>query len=67
MYTFGEPNHCPQCHSKSIVLGQKEYKKDVWEEDTDIVISGTWFCNECGNVIGRKLSQYENEIDPNSI
>lgn len=65
--TFEEPSHCPQCQSRNISLGQKVYKKDVWGEDTDIVISGMWFCNECVNVLGRKLSQYENEIDRNSI
>lgn len=67
MFTFKEPSHCPQCQSKNISLGQKVLKKDVWEEDTGIVIGGTWFCNECGNILGRKVSQYENEIDPNSI
>lgn len=67
MYTFEEPSHCPQCASKNIVLAYKTYKKDVWGEDTDIVIGGTWFCNECGNLLGRKVSRYENEIDPNSI
>ena len=43
------------------------YKKDVWGEDTDVVIMGMWFCNECGNVLGRKISQYQNEINPDSI
>lgn len=67
MFTFEDPDHCPRCKSKNIILGQKVYKKDVWGEDTDIVISGMWFCNECGNVIGRKISRYENEIDRNSV
>lgn len=67
MVTFEDPDHCPHCQSRKISLGQKEYKKDVWGGDTDIVIGGTWFCNECGNVLGRKISQYENEIDPRSI
>lgn len=67
MSTFEEPSHCPSCQSKNIYLGQKVYKKDVWGEDTDIVIGGMWFCNECGNVLGRKLSQYQNDIDPRSV
>ncbi len=67
MFTFEEPSHCPNCKSRNISLGQKVYKKDVWEEDTDIVIGGIWFCNECGNVLGRKISQYQNDIDRNSI
>ncbi len=67
MLTFKEPSHCSQCQSKNIILGQKVYKKDVWEEDTDIVIGGIWFCNDCGNVIGRKISRYENDIDENCI
>lgn len=67
MFTFEDPDHCPRCQSRNIALGQKVYKKDIWEEDTDIVIGGMWSCNECGNVLGRKISQYENEIDENSI
>lgn len=67
MLTFKEPTHCPSCKSKNIYLGQKVYKKDVWEEETDIIIEGMWFCRECGNVLGRKMSQYGNDIDENSI
>lgn len=67
MFTTQNPNHCPNCQSKNISLGQKVYKKDVWGEDTDTVILGMWFCNECGNVLGRKMNQYENDIDRNSI
>ena len=67
MFTTQNPRHCPQCQSKNIILGQKVYKKDVWEENTDIVIGGMWFCNECGNMLGRKISQYQNEINPDSI
>ena len=67
MFTSGKPSHCPRCQSKDIYLGQKVYKKDAWGEDTDVVIGGMWFCKECGNVLGRKISRYENEIDPDSI
>lgn len=57
MFTFEDPSHCPSCHSKNIYLGQKVYKKDVWEEVIDIAIGGMWFCGECGNVLGCKVSQ----------
>ena len=56
MVTFEDSGHCPNCQSKNIYLGQKVYKKDVWGEDTDIVIMGMWFCNECGYLLGRKIS-----------
>lgn len=67
MFTTQNPRHCSKCQSKNIILGQKVHKKDVWGEDTDIVIMGMWFCNECGYLLGRKISRYENEIDQNSI
>lgn len=67
MFTTQDPTHCPKCQSKNICLGQKIYKKDVYGEDTDIVILGMWFCNKCGNVLGRKMSQYENDVDPDCI
>lgn len=58
MIAYEDPSHCPRCQSKNISLEQKIYKKDVWGEDTDIVIMGIWSCNECGDVLGRKISQY---------
>jgi hypothetical protein len=67
MWTTQNPTHCPKCMSKDIILGNRVYKKDVYGEDTDIVILGTWFCNECGNVIGRKMSQYDNDLDEESL
>lgn len=67
MFTTQKPTHCPNCSSKNIFLGGKIYKQDVFGEDTDTVIMGTWFCNDCGTVIGRKMSQYENDLDPESI
>jgi hypothetical protein len=53
--------------SKDIILGSRVYKKDAYGEDTDIVILGTWFCNKCGDIIGRKMSQYENDLDERSL
>lgn len=67
MHTTKNPTHCPKCLSKNITLADKIFKKDSQGEDTDTVILGMWFCNECGNVLGRKMSQYENDIDANSI
>ncbi len=67
MFTTQDPTHCPKCQSKNICLGQKIYKKDMCGEGTDTVILGMWFCNGCGNVLGRKMSQYENDVDPDCI
>lgn len=67
MFTTENPSHCPKCMSKNIYLGNKVFKKDANGEDTDIVVLGVWFCNECGNLIGRKMSQYDNDIDKNSL
>lgn len=67
MWTSEEPTHCPSCMSKDIYLADKVYKKDAFGEDTDIVILGTWFCTKCGNLLGRKMNQYENDLDPNSL
>lgn len=67
MFTTQNPSHCPNCQSKNIALGQKVYKKDVWGEDTDTVILGMWFCDECGNVIGCKIFECENDIASDSV
>lgn len=67
MYTTKDPTHCPKCKSENISLANKIFKKDKNGEDTDIVILGVWFCNECGELIGRKTSQYENDLNPESL
>lgn len=67
MFTTHNPTHCPKCNSKDIFLGDKIFKKDAFGQDTDTVILGTWFCNECGNLIGRRTSQFENDLDPESL
>lgn len=67
MFTFENPSHCPKCMSENVSLGDRVFKKDVWGQDTDTVILGTWFCNECGNLIGRRISQYENDINKDSL
>lgn len=67
MFTTKNPTHCPECLSKDIYLGNKEFIKDAFGNDTDIVRLGIWFCNKCGNLIGRKMNQYENDVDPDSI
>ena len=67
MFTTQDPTHCPDCMSKDIILGDRVYKKDAFGEETDIIILGTWFCNKCGNLIGRKISRYENDLNENSL
>ncbi|MBD5530779.1 MAG: hypothetical protein HDQ98_01065 [Lachnospiraceae bacterium] len=67
MFTIQDPSHCPKCQSKNIYLEPRLYKKDNFGKDTDIVILGMWLCSECGNILGRKMNQYENDIDANSI
>lgn len=67
MWTTKNPSHCPKCMSKKIYLGDKVYIKDADGNDTDIVRLGAWFCNECGELIGRKMNQYENDLNPDSL
>lgn len=67
MFTFEDPSPCPSCQGNNIYLGQKVYKKDVRGEAIDIAIGGMWFCGECGNVLGCKVFQYENDIDSDSV
>lgn len=67
MWTIQNPKHCPKCMSKNVILGDKVYKKDAEGKNTDIVVLGTWFCNDCGNLIGRKMNQYENDLDKDSL
>lgn len=67
MITFSRPLKCTDCGSRNVGLGAIEYKKDVFGEETEEVIGGTWFCNDCGYVLGRKISKYENDINDESI
>lgn len=67
MLTTKNPTHCPNCMSKDIYLGDKVFKKDKNGEDTDTVILGAWFCNQCGDLIGRRMNQYENDLNPDSL
>ena len=67
MFTTQNPTHCPKCMSKNVILGDEIFEKDPYGEDTDIVIRGEWFCHDCGNCIGRKISRYDNDIDKKSL
>lgn len=67
MFKFEDPSHCPKCQSKNIYLEPSVFKKDMSGKETDTVVLGMWFCNKCGNILGRKMNQYENDIDPDSI
>ena len=67
MFTTKDPTHCPKCMSEDIFLWNPIYQKDAEGKDTDIVILGMWLCNACGEVIGRKMNQYENDVHENSV
>ena len=67
MFTTKNPTHCLKCQSKDIFLGDVTYKKDANGEETNTAVLGVWFCNHCGEVLGRKMSQYENDLDPKSL
>jgi predicted nucleic-acid-binding Zn-ribbon protein len=67
MYTEKEPNHCPKCLSKNLFLEPIRLKKDRQGMDTDTVTLGVWYCNKCGELVGRKMSEFYNDIDANSI
>ena len=65
MWTTKNPTHCPNCSCEDIYL-EKESDKDE-KINKEIVHLGVWYCNKCGNMIGRKMNQYENDIDENSL
>nr|WP_288829766.1 hypothetical protein [uncultured Clostridium sp.] len=67
MITTKDPVRCPSCGGKNVYLAGRDFKKDVWGEDTEEVISGTWFCRDCGEPMGRKISRYDNDIHEKSI
>ena len=61
MHTSNNPNHCPECESDRISLENKVYYKGK-------INLGIWQCLECGYIMGRKISIYDdNEIDERSI
>lgn len=65
--TSKNPEHCPKCKSKNICLINKVYKKDSSGKKTNIPYLGMWICSDCGETIGRKMNEYENELEPDSI
>lgn len=65
--TSKNPDHCPKCMSNNIVFLCDLFKKDKNGKDTNIPILGTWMCNECGNTIGRRMNELENEIYENDL
>lgn len=66
MITNNNPKKCPSCKSNNIKLGACTYKKDEDGLDTDKIISGSWFCHNCGECIGRYENRV-NDISENSI
>ena len=67
MWTTQNPTHCPKCGSKVLDFSPELCKKDENGEDTDKAIAGAWFCGKCGDLIGRKMNQYENDVNPDSL
>lgn len=65
MWTTKNPTHCPECSSEDIYLKKQSDKDEkINAKNTRL---GVWYCNKCGNIIGRRMNQYENDIDENSI
>ena len=67
MLTPKNPKHCPKCLGNNITLENKVFGKDSRGKDTDIVILGMWICSDCGKTIGRRMSPFENDLNPDSI
>jgi len=62
-----DPEKCSCCGSRNIYLMGPCYSKGRDGEYTDMAISGVWMCGDCANPLGRKLSQFENDIDEDSF
>ncbi len=65
MITKENPKMCPACGGTDVSMTGKVFEKDFNGEE--YVKSASWFCYQCGNIIGTKISRYENDIDPKSI
>lgn len=63
--TSKNPEHCPKCKSKKICLMNKVYKEDA--SGKKIPYLGMWICSECGETVGRKMNEFQNELNPDSI
>lgn len=49
------PTRCPKCDSKNISLENKQFKKNLNGEITDVMYLGLWMCGDCGNDIRRRI------------
>nr|WP_288828501.1 hypothetical protein [uncultured Clostridium sp.] len=67
MITTKDPVRCPSCGSKNVYLAGREFEKDEWGDETEEAISGMWFCRNCGQPMGGKLSKYTNDVDEKSL
>ncbi len=67
MITTRDPVRCPSCGSSNVYLACKKFEKDVWGEETEEVISGMWFCGDCAQPLGGKISKYNNDVDEKSL
>ena len=63
--TTKSPTHCPKCSSKNLYFDKPYEKNKAINEKLKHL--GGWYCEECGHTIGRKINQYENELDENSF
>ena len=65
MWTIKNPTHCPKCLSEKVCLEKISDKDEKIKKEISLL--GVWYCTECGNMIGRKMNQYENDIDEKSL
>ena len=59
------PTHCPKCSSEDLFLDKPHGKDKATNEKLKHL--GVWYCEKCGYTIGRKINQYENELEDNSF
>ena len=59
------PTHSPKCSSKDLFFDKPYGKNKAINEN--LTHLGEWYCKKCGYTIGRKLNQYENELEENSF
>ena len=62
MKSIKKPKKCPSCKSRNIHLDSVEYKKDVWNEYTNIIASGSYFCKDCGEFVLALSKESDNVV-----
>ena len=61
--TTKSPTHCPKCMSEDLIFDKPSGTKESVNEKLKHL--GIWYCEKCGYTVGRKINQYENELDEN--